>query len=283
MKYWCYVGPVIAVLIGFAIAAAIATTGVGAGVITAPVLILVLGQSPPVAVGTALAFGTIVKIPALATYVRTGNVDWATARTMIVWGVPGVVGGGLLLERLSMSDLRGAVLLGVGAVVLVGAAAGLYRGWRPMQRDQAESSAPMRGGVGPLSLPIGIEVGFSSAGAGALGTLLLLQRTRLAAATVVGTDLAFGLALAAVGGGLHIAHGSWSPGLLAQLAAGGVFGAIVGARFASHVPARTLRLALLSWLVFVGGHLTWRGATEVANAANPIAAATKPNVDDVPR
>ena len=262
----------IAVLVGFAIAAAIATTGVGAGVITAPVLILVLDQSPPVAVGTALAFGTIVKLPALMTYVRTGNVDWPTARAMIIWGIPGVIGGGLLLERLSVSDLRGAVLVGVGAVVLFGAVAGLYRVWRPVQRDEPESSGRQLGRVGLLSLPIGIEVGFSSAGAGALGTLLLRSRTRLAAATVVGTDLAFGLALAAVGGGLHIAHGSWSPALLAQLATGGVVGAIVGARFASRVPARVLRLALLSWLVLVGGHLTWRGAHEVANAAPPSAA-----------
>jgi hypothetical protein len=258
----------LAVVLGFGIA----VTGVGAGVITAPMLILLLDQPPAVAVGTALAFGTIVKVPALATYVRNGNVDWLTARTMIAWGLPGVVVGGLVLERLSVSDLRGAVLLGVGTVVVFGAGLGLYRAWRPRpHRDDTTRELPGR--VGPWSLPIGLEVGFSSAGAGALGTLLLLQRTRLAAATVVGTDLAFGLALAAVGGALHMAHGSWSPVLLTQLAIGGVFGAVAGAMLASRVPARVMRLALLTWLIFVGGHLTWRGVHEVAAAAPTASAA----------
>jgi hypothetical protein len=48
-------------------------------------------------------------------------------------------------------------------------------------------------------LPIGAEVGFSSAGAGALGPLVLLEITSLTPAQVVGTDLSFGLCLSLVG------------------------------------------------------------------------------------
>ena len=44
----------------------------------------------------------------------------------------------------------------------------------------------------PIAALIGGEVGFSSAGAGALGALVLLNLTTLTAAQVVGTDVVFG-------------------------------------------------------------------------------------------
>jgi uncharacterized membrane protein YfcA len=53
-----------AFLLGFLIAFAIGVTGVGAGTVTAPLLILALGLPPEVAVGTALLFGFLVKVPA---------------------------------------------------------------------------------------------------------------------------------------------------------------------------------------------------------------------------
>lgn len=49
-------------LLGFFIAFAIGLTGVGAGTLTAPVLIL-LGLNPAQAVGSALSFSTLVKLP----------------------------------------------------------------------------------------------------------------------------------------------------------------------------------------------------------------------------
>ena len=102
-------------------------------------------------------------------------------------------------------------------------------------------------------------MGFSSAGAGALGTLVLLYCTPLAAAQVVGTDLAFGLALSAVGGGLHLGLGHLDVPLFLRLVAGGVPGALSGARLANVLPTRVLRVGLLLWLVFLGTLLLYRG------------------------
>jgi len=50
------------VLLGFGIAALIAMTGVGAGTITAPLLILFLHLPVEAAVGTALAYSAAVKL-----------------------------------------------------------------------------------------------------------------------------------------------------------------------------------------------------------------------------
>ena len=51
--------------------------------------------------------------------------------------------------------------------------------------------------------PVGAEVGFSSAGAGALGSAALLSLTPLAPAQIVGTDIAFGFLVSLIGSGAH--------------------------------------------------------------------------------
>ena len=103
--------------------------------------------------------------------------------------------------------------------------------------------------------PIGAEVGFSSSGAGALGTVALLGMTELPAAKVVGTDLAFGLAIALVGSGVHLlgsGTGGYAGPLLLHMALGGVVGGIAGTGVAPRIPNRQLKLALSVWLVVIG-------------------------------
>ena len=109
--------------------------------------------------------------------------------------------------------------------------------------------------LGAVMFPIGAEVGFSSSGAGALGTVALLGMTDLPAAKVVGTDLAFGLAIALVGSGVHLlgaGTSGYAGPLLVRLAIGGVVGGIVGTGAAPRIPNRKLRLALSVWLVAIG-------------------------------
>ena len=92
------------------------------------------------------------------------------------------------------------------------------------------------------ALPIGIEVGFSSAGAGALGALCLMNMTTMAPAAVVGTDLSFGLVLSTVGGGIHAAMGDLNIPVLVKLLIGGAAGALAGGLLASRLPSKKLRL-----------------------------------------
>jgi uncharacterized membrane protein YfcA len=101
-------------------------------------------------------------------------------------------------------------------------------------------------------LPIGAEVGFSSSGAGALGTIALLGLTTLSTSQIVGTDLAFGLCLSLVGGGLHLLSQNLDAALLLKLLAGGLFGAISGSALAPRLPNQKLRLVLTAWLLLIG-------------------------------
>ena len=241
-----------AFLLGFLIAFAIGVTGVGAGTVTTPLLILALGLPPEGAVGTALLFGFLVKVPAGAVYLLRRQVDARALLRLLLGGVPGVLLGSLLLTQLK--GAKDLVLLLVGLTVVLSAGLGLWRGLKGVGRGRERPWL-----LPPAAFGIGLEVGFSSAGAGALGTLLLLHATRLSPQKVVGTDLLFGLVLALLGGGVHLAFGQVAPSLLLALASGGVAGGLLGALFATRLPKEPLRLALLLWLLFIGGQLVYRG------------------------
>jgi uncharacterized membrane protein YfcA len=106
--------------------------------------------------------------------------------------------------------------------------------------------------------PVGAEVGFSSSGAGALGTVALLGLTALDVPRIVGTDLSFGLCLSLIGGGMHLTQGGVNPVLLTNLIIGGVAGALVGTGLATRIPSRPMRLALSLWLFALGVQLCWQ-------------------------
>ena len=86
--------------LGFVISVAIGMTGVGAGTLTTPMLILVIGVPARIAVGTALIFGAVIKIITSPVYMARRQVDWRTLGFMLVGGVPGVLGGVLLLRNI---------------------------------------------------------------------------------------------------------------------------------------------------------------------------------------
>jgi len=111
--------------------------------------------------------------------------------------------------------------------------------------------------IGLIMFPIGAEVGFSSSGAGALGTVALLGMTNLETSQLVGTDLAFGLAIALVGTGVHMIGGHYAGDILVKMAIGGVVGGIVGSTVAPKIPNRNLRLALSLWLSVIGIQFCW--------------------------
>jgi uncharacterized membrane protein YfcA len=134
-----------------------------------------------------------------------------------------------------------------------------------------------------LALPIGVEAGFSSAGAGALGTVLLLNYSELTPPEVVGTDILFGLVLAVIGSAIQWKFGSIDGHVLTQLLAGGVPGVLIGCIFAKRVPARRLKLVIATIAIFAGLQLVWTGtrsmmAKSTASPAKPVPASATPHV-----
>ena len=239
---------------GLVIGLAIGITGVGGGVLTAPLLILFFHLPAGPSVGTALLFSTCVKVLSAGLFTARRQVHGQTLLLLLAGGVPGAIAGPLLLREFSAGRATSWLLVMVGVTVFATAGYSLLRTWTSPRAVQR------RAGWLPLfSFPIGLEVGFSSAGAGALGTVLLFSRTNLEPAKVVGTDLLFGLAVSACAGGVHMAAGNWNADVLFKLLYGGILGAAAGAQLAGRLPARPLRAFILSWAALLGILLAWQG------------------------
>jgi len=244
-------------LVGFFIAMAVGLTGVGAGSITAPVLILFFAISPADAVGTALIFAAVIKLVVAPMYIIRKQVNARIVTILCIGGIPGVLLGSFLIRALDVKHYEKTLFVILGTTIATMALYSLYRsiqkGKKILPHGERTIWLPF------IGLGIGSEVGFSSAGAGALGSLALLNLTNLSPAQVVGTDMLFGLAVSVVGGGLNLTAGHYAAGLLWKLITGGILGVLMGANLSAILPARPLRLALSVWLSFIGLQLAWRG------------------------
>jgi uncharacterized protein len=234
--------------LGFVIAVFIGLTGVGAGTMTTPLLILLLGMPTSQAVGTALVFGASVKIITTPFYWRRRQIDMKALAYLLGTGLPGVLIGSLLLSGIK-SDF---VTVFVGLTIMIVSTFNLFR-FAPT------TSVDRKPWLAFVGLPIGLEVGFSSAGAGALGSLALMNLTALAPAAVVGTDLTFGLVLNMTGGFVRALMGDLDGAILTKLLIGGTVGAIAGSLLAQKLPSQKLKFILCLALVGLGGNLAWKG------------------------
>lgn len=238
-------------LIGFMIALFIALTGVGAGTLTVPILVLFLGVPAPVAVGVGLTFSAAVKLILVPAQIARRNVAWRTLGFMLLGGAPGVLLGSLFLRHLVTAGAQNTLNALLGVILVGTASCQIIYSFRPEQDKRTKRDrSPL---LSWLMFPVGAEVGFSSAGAGALGSAALLSFTALEPAQVVGTDIAFGFLVSLLGSTAHLFSFSTQTGLLVQLIIGGIFGAATGTVLSTHVPRRPLRFALWVWLLILGG------------------------------
>jgi hypothetical protein len=224
---------------------------VGAGTITVPILVLFLKVPAPVAVGIGLMFSAAIKLILVPSQILRRNVAWRTLGFMLLGGAPGVLVGSLLLRHLIGAGSQNLLNAILGAILVSTASWQLAFSLRPTKENRGtRDRSPL---LSWLMFPVGAEVGFSSAGAGALGSAALLSLTPLAPAQIVGTDIVFGFLLSLIGSGAHWFSHATNPQLLMELIAGGIFGAISGTMLSTRIPRRPLRFALWAWLLILGG------------------------------
>jgi uncharacterized membrane protein YfcA len=256
------------IAIGFLIALAVGLTGIGGGSFTVPALMLIVGLSAGASVGTAFVFAGVLRLIAAPFYMAGRHIHWRYLWLLLQGAVPGLLIGTWLLRILSTHAGSPVVVILLGILLTASSSVTFFR------RVQNQGFAHKNSHWLPwLALPIGVESGFSSAGAGALGTVLLLNYSEMTPPEVVGTDLLFGLVLAVIGGVFHWKFGAISGPVLHQLLLGGVPGVLIGCLFARRVPARKLKIAIAIIAIFAGLQLVWSGARTMLT--NPAAAATK--------
>lgn len=246
-------------LLGFFIALAVGLTGIGGGSFTVPALLLLVGLPAGEAVGTAFVFAGALRLMAAPFYLLGRQVHSRYFKLLVVGAVPGLMLGMLALRGVAKAENSGVVTIVLGVVLAVSSSISFFpRVQNPRFAVKNARWLPW------LAFPIGIESGFSSAGAGALGTVLLLNYSEMAPAQVVGTDILFGLVLAIIGSAVHWTMGSISMPVLLQLLAGGVPGVIVGCLAARKVPAQKLKTVVAAIAICAGLQLVWSGTRSLA-------------------
>ncbi|HXQ25024.1 MAG TPA: sulfite exporter TauE/SafE family protein [Candidatus Acidoferrales bacterium] len=242
-------------LIGFLIALAVGLTGIGGGSFTVPALVLIVGLVPGAAVGTAFVFAGVLRLIAAPFYLAGRHIHGRYLWLLVLGAVPGLLIGTYILRLLSSASGSPTVVLLLGLVLTASSSVTFIpRAQYPGFAKKNSSWLPW------LALPIGVEAGFSSAGAGALGTVLLLNYSEMTPPEVVGTDILFGLVLAVIGSAFHWKFGSINNPVLIHLLEGGVPGVVIGCLFARKVPARKLKLVIALIAIFAGLQLIWSGA-----------------------
>jgi len=241
-------------LIGFVIALAVGLTGIGGGSFTVPALLLFAGLSAGEAVGTAFVFAGVVRLVASPFYLWRGQIHPTYFWLLLRGAVPGLIAGTLVLRSMTAGGGSPTVVIILGVVLTFSSALS----FAPRAR-KPEFIYKNSGWLPWLAFPIGVESGFSSAGAGALGTVLLLNYSEMTPSQVVGTDLLFGLVLAVIGGIVHWTVGSISTTALFPLLLGGLPGVLLGCVLSRHIPAQRLRTVIAVLAICAGLQLVVSG------------------------
>ena len=241
-------------LIGFFLSLMIGLTGVGAGILTTPFLILIFNLEPAIAVGTALAFATVIKACTGILYAFNGFYDGKTLILLTVGGIPGVIMGSYLVSYFPFN--HNYIMIFIGSIVVLTSILNIYFSLRKRKTLIKLNFTPI---LPIVSFLIGLEIGFSSVGAGVLVELLLLSFTNLSVPVVIGTSLLYGAFVSLAGSSTHAFLGNINYTLLFGLLFGGVIGAFVASRIINLLPRELLRYTLLTLLTFFGISLIYRG------------------------
>jgi uncharacterized protein len=245
------------IALGFLVGVLIGLTGVGGGAVLTPLLILVAGVRPVVAVGTDLAFAAVTKAVGGWQHARWGSADRRLALQLACGSVPGALLGAHLVGVVEAADAAGAdalVARCLGIMLLVAAGANLLRA-AGFSWTLGAAIHPGPVAAAALGLGIGVMVGLTSVGAGSLLMAVLALFYALPAARAVGTDVVHGAVLAAVAAVAHGAAGRVELSILTNLLAGSLPGVLIGGFLCAWLPSRPLRMTISIMLAAAGMRL----------------------------
>ena len=246
------------VAVGACTGLAVGLTGMGAGALMTPILLLFFGVPPTTAVATDLWFAALTKLASAHLPHTRQRADWQIIKRLW-WGSLPVALLTVLLIHLGASWGKVQWLSqAIGVMVLFTALSMIIRPWlrRPqvppaLQTKRAALQAPLTvvgGGV------LGLCVALTSIGAGTLGSMLLLflYPQRMTPHRLIATDIVHAIPLAAVAGVGYLFAGLVDGAMLAALLTGSIPAVIVANLLAGKIPGRVLQLGMAAVLLAAG-------------------------------
>ena len=240
-------------LAGALVGVMVGVTGMGGGALLTPILILVFGINPGTAVSSDLLTSLIMRPIGGAVHVRRGTVAWRLVGWLCLGSVPAGFSGVLVLRALGKGTevqhdvqlaIAWALVAAVASVILKAVIAARRAGSGETLHAPEVRAKPLPTVL--IGLAGGFMVGMTSVGSGSLMIVLLLALyPRLAARSLVGTDLVQAVPLIAAATLGHALYGHISLGLTASLLLGSVPGVYLGARLSARAPEVFIRPALV--------------------------------------
>jgi len=243
-------------LAGLGIGTLVGFTGMGGGSLLAPLLVLVFGFNPTVAIGTDILHGAVFKSVGALRHRAIGTVHARLSGWMIVTSAPmSLVGVALAtwLDRHTDSHEIGTTVLGIA--LLVGSLGLLGKSIvRSREHPAGNFAMTRRDRIAALIIGFfgGLIVGLTSVGTGVFFGLTMLIVFPLRSAKVVGTDIFHAAALLWVAGLGHLVAGNVRLDVVAWLLIGSIPGVLLGSQLTIKIPDRSLRALLATLLAVVG-------------------------------
>ncbi len=260
---------------GLVVGFIVGLTGVGGGSLMTPLLILLFGIKPHLAIGTDLLFAAITKSGALPNLIRQRRIDWP------VVGLLGLGSVSASLATMKFMQMRGPASDSwqtlschlLGAMLVLTAISMLYKVWRTKPHPKlliqglTDPTSPvdaLENSKRPLTfqkslacillgIALGIMVTLTSVGAGAIGTAVLIALfPAMPLARIVGNDIAHAIPLTLVAGLGHAWLGTVDWLMLAWLLVGSLPGIWLGTHSFKRVSERWVRGGLSLLLAYAG-------------------------------
>jgi uncharacterized protein len=245
-------------LTGLLIGVLVGVTGMGGGSLMTPILVIVFGFKPALAIGTDILHGAIFKTVGAIRHRRLGNVQARLSGWMFVGSAPmsvlGVWLATLLKHRYGdgVDSIQGRIL---GAALLFGGIGLLAKSFlRAKLVGDGGFVLTSRDRIAAVLIGVfgGFIVGLTSVGSGTFFGLTMLFVFPLRAHKVVGTDIFHAAALLYVAGFGHVIAGNVDMGVVAWLLLGSIPGVLIGSHWMVRLPEPQIRAALAIVLLLSG-------------------------------
>jgi uncharacterized membrane protein YfcA len=267
-------------LAGLLIGLLVGVTGLGGGSLMTPLLVLLFGFKPSIAIGTDIVHGAIFKSFGAVQHRRMGHVHARLTAWMLLGSAPfSLIGVAVSwwLKRTygdgyedTAKAILGIALVLCGLAFLVKAYLHSAPEDKPFILQPRDRTIAAATGVGG-----GCVVGLTAVGSGTLFGLVMLIAFPLTAVKIIGTDIFHAAVLLSVAGAGQLVAGHVDLGATGWLLIGSVPGVLIGGRLTVRLPERALRVALVATLTLAGVKLVdppWSDAI-VAVGAGLVAAA----------
>lgn len=237
---------------GLGVGILVGLTGIGGGSLMTPLLILFVGVQPVVAIGTDLAYGAVTKTLGGWRHYRQGTVDLGVSKWLAFGSVPGSIAGVVAVDQLEKrygAGFEDILLVAVAVALFVVATSILVRALfmqKAIERERHSVALTRRskGGAVVIGAVLGVILGITSVGSGALVGLALILVFRLTPHRVVGTDVFHAAIMLYAAGIAHWIGGNVDFVLMGNILLGSLPGVWIGSELIHKVPAKGLRPAL---------------------------------------